>query len=537
MASPPPEHVDLVARLEEAANHPREQRMKNIVIFMFSALLLCCVPLYWGTSRVYRAPLPALSPTPAEVPLPSIKVRLVLMSGSEEHSASLATVSDVLQHAHPLDARYDISTHVVSDDGSRRAVADANGNEAVDDALLAILEREEGIGGTRPFCLTFVFIDGEGVEGDWVVGTHRHAWTSTSSLASARSSLPLLLQRMLGRHQDGKYESVQAQPLTHYTISFSLLNAEPTTADLVDWDITEAIDRYVNPFIGRVSPICSMEVDSQVLQFADLGRSNIRKSKEKGHYYISAAKLNNFVGNTKWHVVSPLKHASLEVLVYIPKPSQQPLFVKATDGTLSTSFLVPRWGSVVVFNSHTDGAAATDGRVSADHLRTTFASVIPQLRIMLGLYPVSPFENTETQFVRPSAFGLTAWEEDGLLWRRMRDNLLRVQDTLQSLDELLERVPHMPVGEEIQVNVQGAVARYQEGLEHAQQGSYAEAMRASREAVDYSRKAFFDCSMLPSLYFPEEHVYAVYSPFFLPVVIPVISAAISALKELRRKRE
>ena len=27
--------------------------------------------------------------------------------------------------------------------------------------------------------------------------------------------------------------------------------------------------------------------------------------------------------------------------------------------------------------------------------------------------------------------------------------------------------------------------------------------------------------MLPSLYFPQEHLYAVYSPFFLPTAIPV----------------
>lgn len=46
--------------------------------------------------------------------------------------------------------------------------------------------------------------------------------------------------------------------------------------------------------------------------------------------------------------------------------------------------------------------------------------------------------------------------------------------------------------------------------------------------------------MLPMLYFPTDHVYAVYAPFFVPVVLPVglaLAATVgAALKAERLKR-
>ena len=42
--------------------------------------------------------------------------------------------------------------------------------------------------------------------------------------------------------------------------------------------------------------------------------------------------------------------------------------------------------------------------------------------------------------------------------------------------------------------------------------------------------------MMPMLYFPTEHQYAVYAPFFVPVVVPIAGALASFASIVWRKR-
>jgi phosphatidylinositol glycan class S len=53
----------------------------------------------------------------------------------------------------------------------------------------------------------------------------------------------------------------------------------------------------------------------------------------------------------------------------------------------------------------------------------------------------------------------------------------------------------------------------------------------SRRAIELAESAFFDPSMTAMLYFPDEHVYAVYLPLFLPAFVPVV---LGMLKQLKR---
>jgi hypothetical protein len=49
-------------------------------------------------------------------------------------------------------------------------------------------------------------------------------------------------------------------------------------------------------------------------------------------------------------------------------------------------------------------------------------------------------------------------------------------------------------------------------------------------ALEYAEKAFFDDKMVSMLYFPDEHKYAIYTPLFGPLALPLVMAL---LKELR----
>jgi hypothetical protein len=50
-------------------------------------------------------------------------------------------------------------------------------------------------------------------------------------------------------------------------------------------------------------------------------------------------------------------------------------------------------------------------------------------------------------------------------------------------------------------------------------------------ALEYAEKAFFDDKMFSMLYFPDEHKYAIYTPLFGPLALPLVMAL---LKELQR---
>jgi len=51
-----------------------------------------------------------------------------------------------------------------------------------------------------------------------------------------------------------------------------------------------------------------------------------------------------------------------------------------------------------------------------------------------------------------------------------------------------------------------------------------------------SSRAFFNPNMLGQLYFPDEHKYAVYTPLFGPLAVPLLVAGIRLLKEKRQSR-
>lgn len=87
-----------------------------------------------------------------------------------------------------------------------------------------------------------------------------------------------------------------------------------------------------------------------MLYFADLS-PEILFDESEGVYYVMTSALTHFVGNTRWNVVSPLASSSIELVTFIPPAHARPLYVKQVDGKYSNSFMIPRWGGVVIFNS------------------------------------------------------------------------------------------------------------------------------------------------------------------------------------------
>lgn len=62
-------------------------------------------------------------------------------------------------------------------------------------------------------------------------------------------------------------------------------------------------------------------------------------------------------------------------------------------------------------------------------------------------------------------------------------------------------------------------------------------LKLSHSSELLSSKAFFNPNMLGQLYFPDEHKYAVYTPLFGPLAVPLLVAGLRLLKEKRRSKK
>lgn len=236
------------------------------------------------------------------------------------------------------------------------------------------------------------------------------------------------------------------------------------------------------------------------------------------------------------------------------------------------SFVVPRWGGVVIYPfsalSPHDNATTT---LSAAALLRPCERFLEQLRVMLGLPAslaprdapstaerhssgsvrdgVAAAQRHQSRWLVADA-GVADWEVDALTRRRLRDALREVPAQLHDLYQLVARVPHMPVLPEVGRLVERALARFDAAVAllalpqpppppcpsssastacHAASTLPAPALRASalrlaRRALNAAQRAFAHSSMLPSLYFPDEHLLAVVAPFFAPVVVHVVGA-------------
>ena len=113
--------------------------------------------------------------------------------------------------------------------------------------------------------------------------------------------------------------------------------------------------------------------------------------------------------------------------------------------------------------------------------------------------------------------------------------------TLASLRTLVDAIPNMVIADPIAEVVSAAMERLlaseaawaQAGGGPGASGSQrAAALLNASLALELAERAFFDPSMLSSLYFPDDHKAAVYIPLFVPVLLPVI---VALLRELRRR--
>ncbi|XP_064893051.1 GPI transamidase component PIG-S isoform X1 [Columba livia] len=537
---------------------PAERARGRRAALSFAAIAVVLgLPLWWRTTETYRAALPyadiaGLGRLPVQLAVP---VAVVFAPGSvpgdlprplpfrdvEEMEISVNVRTSVT-------SRYEMVYRGTT--AQEEAALDAaTAREA--DAALHLLQ-DASLGSVTVYVVpetSSLLPQGVSV----YVGKHRSALVKAGGgLAALRTHLRQLTQVMSftassiaavlsDRVPDGQLGPDTRRHLKSslgYEITFSLLNPDPRS-HAVHWDIEDAVNRYVQPVLDKLSLVANFSVDSQILYYAVLGVTP-RFDKESFSFLLSAHSLPHVINPVEARLGSSAAslYPVLNFLLYVPERSHSPLYIQDKDGApVSTNaFHSPRWGGIMVYNVEAPASphASLPLHVDVDMVRV-MEVFLAQLRLLFGLSR----EELPPEFLleSPGNEGLADWELDRLLWAHTLENIATVSTTLTSLAQLLDKIGNIVIKDDVASEVYQAVASAQNAVAELAMGHLHSAFQASKKAVTSSERAFFDPSLLHLLYFPDDQKFAIYIPLFLPMAVPILLSLAKIVRETRQRKK
>ncbi|KAL2620194.1 hypothetical protein R1flu_000399 [Riccia fluitans] len=387
-----------------------------------------------------------------------------------------------------------------------------------------------------------------------VVGKYRHAWiignfnfssfqaevvprieeVARTFLSGSRSASGRSKARNLPLSADGKA-----------ILSFTLLNAEPEDW-IFDWDFEDLKNQFFEPVVDALKGVARLSLESQILYYTPKA---VKSQWDASHnaYVVPVKQLPFFVNSNEWHLDSSTaatgRSKLLHFAVYVPGAKEYPLHFLRKNGQLSPTdgFTSPGWGGVVVYNptnlSILDGDVQSSAyHITAKDFESVAGVIVSQLRTLFGLPPVLQNDQERGFFSSsPARTGFAEWELDLLLRRRAVSDMAAAASTLTSLSRLVRKLPNMVIKDEIGEQVKSSLVAAVAALDHAARGSYLQTAEAAREAATLAEEAFFHPSIMSVLYNPTEHHLAIYTPFFVPVLLHAVIAVIKEASRYRRE--
>nr|KYP63456.1 GPI transamidase component PIG-S [Cajanus cajan] len=401
------------------------------------------------------------------------------------------------------------------------------------------LSRGGDCGGGNAYSV--VVVNGEG-EVRSVVGKYRHAWiVGRVGAEEAVGRVAEVFVRVFVNGGDEE-SSVRSEFMPvgadgRIVLSFSLLNADPRDW-IYDWDFREMDETLLRPVIEALQPIANITVESQVLYHTPKSSFSYWDD-EHGSHIFRTEDLPFFVNSNEWHLDTSVAAGGR----YIPSAKECPLQLELPNGEISKTngFISPMWGGVVVWNPQScikdlESKDPVRHMISPQDLQKLFEVLMGQLRQLLGLKSDNLYVGQSgTSILLGSERGFTEWELDVLSRKHICFNLHSCATTLGSLSRLVQSLPRMIIMEEIGKQVKYSLEAAKFAQSNASIGIYDASAVSSRQSRSLAEDAFFHPSIMSISYYSFEHCFAIYSPFFLPVTMHVLLAALREWKRYKQE--
>ncbi|KAL9548368.1 hypothetical protein MBANPS3_005714 [Mucor bainieri] len=350
---------------------------------------------------------------------------------------------------------------------------------------------------------------------------------------------------------------------SQYETTFSLMNNNPENMKM-DWEIRDAVNAYLSPFLKEVSVLSNFTIDSQIQNYAPLSLKPHYKERvgKPSYYYFEPQHLPHFVNSAEWNLASTItSYPSINFVLYVPSAEEAPLRIHNSKGSptsqfshltctdiqntgqplLTSAFLIPRWGGIVIKNP--PKAATEEYTFTKKDLQPIMKIFISQLRSLIGVHDLqnsisNKFPANYHVVVEPATkYGITTLEKDNLIRSRTLENVVNTISTLKSLAQLVDEIPNMVVEDHISIKVRQSLDALDAVSKALSAEDYIMALQSSIETVELAEKAFFDPTMVSMLYFPDEHKYAIYMPLFVPISVPLVMALLKEIKKLKQAKK
>lgn len=306
-----------------------------------------------------------------------------------------------------------------------------------------------------------------------------------------------------------------------FDVTFTLIVPEPDRTD-VHWDIENAINAYVMPFVQKLSSVAEVDIKSQVLYMMPLPIQPFYNSV-KEEYYLLTEQLSSIINPVEAKLGSYASvNPTLNFVVYIPPEDLSPLQIYDEEGSPlhTNAFLSPRWGGFLIQNLPKRNESDGYPRTVYLNLQEVMEVFLTQLRLLIGLPDTNGIKSTAVQVIGDPL--CSDWELDFLLRKHCQEQLSTAISSLYSLGQLLQTISNIVIKDNVGEKIYSSVSAVKESIYYLQQGFLEGAYLNARHAFVDSETAFFDPSLLAFLYFPDDQKYAIYIPLFLPISIPVV---------------
>ena len=352
-------------------------------------------------------------------------------------------------------------------------------------------------------------------------------------------------------------------------VAVSVINADPEDWR-VSWNAEAAVEDAVLRPLQALGEFAGMHVSysTQRVVYADLvDRVQVPPAAlddgSLAPVVITGRALESFISTVgEWDTPGSPEAAEgakvLRLALYVPPAAQCPLLVqrgtlRKPHGQPSTAFMVHGWGGVVVVNPPACTAAAANGRrvrgaerldaglVGSTTARRSVQQLMLQARALLGLAdgpgscPAARIAGDDLAVVREHAPVLVMpWEARMLRRHWFQRHTRAAAASLQATAQLAHNMQHMRVSAQLAGQVEASLRAYLTavGPGAADDVASGAALRSRVRA----EAAALDPDMVPQLYFPGEHLAAVYAPFLLPLALPVVLGSVAELRGWCRKR-